>query len=91
VQFDAGRLHYSNITLLASRNKALNDVLTSGAKKYKFSMASPRLAPLCAPNGDKLGADIQGLNGSNPFHPTGIGSIRMASAVVQVIKPGGGN
>ena len=36
---------------------------------------------------DRLGADIQGLNDIHPFHPTGIGSIRMASAVVQVIKP----
>jgi hypothetical protein len=83
-------LNPTNITLLSSRNKALNDVLISGAQKYKFSIASPRLAPLCAPNSDHLGADIQGLDGTNPFHPTGIGSIRMASAVVQVVKSGTG-
>jgi lysophospholipase L1-like esterase len=83
-------LNPTNITLLSSRNKALNDVLISGAQKYKFSIATPRLAPLCAPNSDNLGPDIQGLDGTNPFHPTGIGSIRMASAVVQVIKSGAG-
>jgi hypothetical protein len=83
-------LNPTNITLLSSRNKALNDVLISGAQKYKFSIASPRLSPLCAPNSDHLGADIQGLDGTNPFHPTGIGSIRMASAVVQVVKSGTG-
>ena len=82
-------LNPTNITLLANRNKALNEVLLSGARKYTFSTASPRLALLCEPNSDKLGADIQGLDGTNPFHPTGIGMIRMASAVVQVIKPGG--
>jgi lysophospholipase L1-like esterase len=84
-------LNPTNITLLSSRNAALNDVLVTGAQKYKFSIASPKLAPLCEPNGDKLGADIQGLDGSHPFHPTGIGMIRMASAVAQVIKPTGGD
>jgi lysophospholipase L1-like esterase len=84
----ANGLNPTNITLLSSRNKALNDVLVSGAQKYKFSIASPRFASLCAPNGDHLGADIQGLDGTYPFHPTGIGTVRMASAVVQVIQAG---
>ena len=82
-------LNPTNITLLASRNEALNGVLVAGAQKYKFSIATPKLSPLCEPNGDKLGADIQGLDDTNPFHPTGIGMIRMASAVAQVIKPAG--
>jgi lysophospholipase L1-like esterase len=83
-------LNPTNINLLSSRNAALNQVLTTGAKKYKFSVATPKLAPLCAANSDKLGADIQSLDGTNPFHPTGIGSIRMAAAVAQVIKPDSG-
>ncbi len=83
-------LNPTNITLLSSRNAALNQVLTAGAHKYKFSVATPKLAPLCQVNSDKLGADIQGLDGTNPFHPTGIGMIRMASAVAQVIKPDSG-
>jgi lysophospholipase L1-like esterase len=83
-------LNPTNITLLSSRNAALNQVLVAGAQKYKFSIARPILAPLCEPNQDKLGADIQGLDGTNPFHPTGIGMIRMAAAVARVIKPGGG-
>ncbi|MEV8514590.1 hypothetical protein [Dactylosporangium sp. NPDC051484] len=80
-------LNPDNITLLASRNKGLNEVLSSGARKYGFSVATPRLAPLCTDGGDRLGADLQGLQGTDPFHPTGIGSIRMASAVAQVIRP----
>ena len=38
---------------------------------------------------DPLGADLQGLGDSNPFHPTGVGVLRMASAVVQVVLPEG--
>jgi hypothetical protein len=65
-------------------------VLVAGAKKYKFDVATPKLATLCDPSGDQLGPDLQGLADTHPFHPTGIGVIRMASAVVQVIKPDGG-
>jgi lysophospholipase L1-like esterase len=86
----ASGLNPTSITLLSNRNKALNDLLVSGAHKYKFSIATPRLAPLCTHSSDRLGADIQGLDDTNPFHPTGIGSIRMASAVVQVIRPDAG-
>jgi lysophospholipase L1-like esterase len=87
-------LSAANINLLANRNAALNSVLTTGAAKYKFDVAQPRLAPLCAPSQDALGPDIQGLSTPNPFHPTGIGEIRLASSVVQVLKapppkPGG--
>ncbi|MET7400254.1 GDSL-type esterase/lipase family protein [Dactylosporangium sp. NPDC005572] len=83
-------LNPTNITLLANRNKALNDVLISGASKYGFSVATPRMAPLCTPDRDGLGADIQGLGDTDPFHPTGVGSMRMAAAVLQAIRPGGG-
>jgi len=81
-------LSAANINLLGSRNQALNDVLTSGAEKYKFDLARPRLTPLCSAIDDALGPDIQGLKDTNPFHPTGIGEIRIASSVVQLIKPG---
>jgi lysophospholipase L1-like esterase len=87
---EARGLNPDNIKLLASRNAELNAVLVAGAKKYKFDVATPKLATLCDPSGDQLGPDLQGLSDSHPFHPTGIGVIRMASAVVQVIKPDGG-
>jgi hypothetical protein len=83
----AGGLNPDNIKLLTSRNAELNEVLTAGAEKYGFDVARPKLAPLCEQSQDKLGADIQGLDGSHPFHPTGIGMVRMASAVVQVLRP----
>ncbi len=86
----AGGLSPDNIKLLESRNAELNDVLTNGAKKYRFETARPVLTPLCEASTDKLGADIQGLADGHPFHPTGVGMIRMASSVARVIKPNGG-
>jgi hypothetical protein len=62
-------------------------VLAAGAQKYGFDIARPVLATLCEPSQDQLGADLQGLDEPNPFHPTGIGMIRMASAVVRVLRP----
>jgi hypothetical protein len=75
------------ITVLAARNHELNDVLTSGAQKYGFDLAKPALTTLCEPSHDQLGPDIQGLSDPFPFHPTGVGMIRLASSVVRIIKP----
>jgi lysophospholipase L1-like esterase len=83
----AGGLSPANIDVLLHRNAELNDVLSAGAKKYDFDLASPRLSPLCEPDTDKLGADIQGLDDKYPFHPTGVGMIRMAAGVARVIHP----
>jgi hypothetical protein len=38
-------------------------------------------------DGDGLGPDLQGMTDPFPFHPTGIGSLRMASSVVREIVP----
>ena len=73
--------------MLLHRNAELNDVLTAGAKKYDFDVASPRLSTLCEPDTDKLGGDIQGFDDPYPFHPTGVGMIRMAAAVSRVVHP----
>src|SRR5262249_13232320 len=43
----AAGLNPNSIALLRDRNGQLNEVLTSGAKKYDFAVASPALAPLC--------------------------------------------
>ncbi len=75
------------IELLVARNDQLNAVLTAGAGKYGFAVARPELGLLCAEGGDGLGPDLQGLSDPFPFHPTGIGSLRMASAVVRLIDP----
>jgi lysophospholipase L1-like esterase len=83
-------LNPDSIRLLASRNAQLNDVLSNGAKKYKFDIATPKLATLCEPSQDQLGPDLQGLNDAHPFHPTGIGMIRIASSAVRTIKPNAG-
>jgi lysophospholipase L1-like esterase len=81
----AAGLNPDSIHLLRDRNDQLNDVLTSGAKKYNFAVASPAVAPLCRDSTDQLGPDIQGLGDSDPFHPTGIGMVRLASAVVRLL------
>jgi len=76
------------IELLTARNEQLNAVLAAGARKYGFAMASPELRLLCEPGSDGLGPDLQGLADPFPFHPTGVGSLRMASSVVRLIDSG---
>lgn len=82
----------AKVNLFAERIDQLNGVLTAGARQYGFAVAQPELRPLCSPDprtaGD-LGPDLQGLASPNPFHPTGVGSLRTASAVVRQIGPGG--
>lgn len=73
------------ITLLVDRNDQLNDVLTGGASKYGYAVARPSLALLCDPAGDGLGPDLQGMTDPFPFHPTGVGSLRMASSVARLV------
>jgi hypothetical protein len=86
----ASGLSPDGINVLATRNAELNDVLTSGAEKYGFDIARPTLTTLCEPSHDQLGPDIQGLSDPYPFHPTGVGMIRMASSVVRIVKLDGG-
>jgi hypothetical protein len=40
------------------------------------------VSPLCVPSPDGLGPDLQSLGDPHPFHPTGIGELRMAIPVV---------
>jgi hypothetical protein len=76
-----------NIEVLISRNRALNDVINFGARKYQFPVATPVLTPLCQKETDGLGPDIQGLADPAPFHPTGVGMLRIASATARLIAP----
>ena len=80
---EARGLTTENIGLLAERNAQLNDVLASGAEKYGFAVARPRLTALCTD--DYRLADIQGLDDPHPFHPTGVGMVRLAASVAQVL------
>ncbi|GAA3082200.1 hypothetical protein GCM10010464_52900 [Pseudonocardia yunnanensis] len=79
---DAGK-----IGLLTDRNEQLNAVLETGAQKYGFAVARPELGLLCEDGVDGLGPDLQGMADPFPFHPTGVGSLRMASSVVRLIAP----
>lgn len=69
------------IELLSERNDALNAVLTTGARAYGFAVVDPALRRLCEDAPDGLGPDLQGLGGPFPFHPTGVGSLRIAAGV----------
>ena len=71
----------AKIELLAERAAAVDAVLTAGAEAYGFAVADPALRPLCEPPTDGLGPDLQGLGDPFPFHPTGVGSLRMAAGV----------
>jgi hypothetical protein len=80
-------LDATKIGLLNDRNAQLNAVLTAGAQKYGFAVADPKLALLCEKGTDGLGPDLQGMADPFPFHPTGIGSLRMASSVAREVAP----
>ncbi|MFC7658380.1 hypothetical protein ACFQV8_21035 [Pseudonocardia benzenivorans] len=68
------------------RNQALNDVLRAGAAKYDMTVVDPPLEPLCSPGAaDGLGPDLQGLADRYPFHPTGVGSLRVAAATARLL------
>jgi hypothetical protein len=87
---DARRAGYpglddTKIDLLTARNDRLNEVLRTGAEKYGFAVVDPPLRLLCGQRRDGLGPDVQGLDDPAPFHPTGVGELRMASAVVRQI------
>lgn len=80
------------VDLFTARNTQLNQVLTAGAEKYRFALARPELRPLCAAGPARTGAaglgpDLLGIEDPNAFHPTGVGALRMASAVVRLITP----
>lgn len=83
----------SEIALLAGRNAELNEVLTAGARRYGFDVVAPPLRPLCEPAPDGLGPDLQSIDDPHPFHPTGVGELRMAIPVVDrigVLEPPSG-
>ncbi|MEJ2886714.1 GDSL-type esterase/lipase family protein [Actinomycetospora aeridis] len=85
-----GPLQYPGLTpeeiaLLSGRNAELNGVLTTGAQRYGFDVVTPPLTPLCEPSPDGLGPDLQSLADPHPFHPTGIGELRLAIPVVDRI------
>ncbi len=83
----AKRLTAEKIDFLSSLNAELNGVLASGAKKYDFEVAVPRITRLCEPSPDGLGPDLQGIHQPNAFHPTAMGMVRLAASVLRLIRP----
>ena len=78
-------LDQAKIDLLTERNRRLNDVLADGAARFGFTTAAPNLTPLCGVSGDRMGPDLQGLDRPDPFHPTALGSLRMAASTAAAL------
>ncbi|HVQ45070.1 MAG TPA: GDSL-type esterase/lipase family protein [Candidatus Saccharimonadia bacterium] len=81
-------LNEKKIAYLRSLGDELNAVLTTGAEKYHFDVATPHLTRLCEPSPPGLGPDIRGVADPDRFHPTGLGEIRLAEAVLPLIIKG---
>lgn len=79
-------LNSHNLALLAQRNAQLNAVLSAGAKAYEDAFVVPHLKTLCEPTDTQVGADVQGLADAYPFHPTGVGMVRLAAPVFAAIS-----
>lgn len=79
-------LNPHNLALLADRNAQLNAVLAAGAKAYGNTFVVPYLKTLCEPTDTQVGADLQGLSDAYPFHPTGVGMVRLAAPVFAAIN-----
>ncbi len=58
-----------------------------GAQAYGFGIARPELALLCDEPTGGLGPDLQGLTDPFPYHPTAVGSLRMAASVIPLLEP----
>lgn len=80
-------LDATKIELLTRRNDQLNEVLDAGAQAYGFAVARPYLGLLCEDSAGGLGQDLQGLTDPFPYHPTGVGSLRMAASVAPLLAP----
>lgn len=80
-------LDAEGISLLAERTDRYNEVITAGAEAYDFDVTIPRLETLCQPEDPEVGADLQGLDDQAPFHPTGVGMVRLGAAVYAEIDP----
>lgn len=79
-------LDADNVALLIERNQQLNDVLQAGADAYHFSYVRPRLTTLCQATSPEVGPDLQGLDDPYPFHPTAIGTLRIAASVFSAVR-----
>ncbi|GAA3811901.1 GDSL-type esterase/lipase family protein [Nocardioides panacisoli] len=79
-------LDQQGLALLEQRNDELNHVLSTGAGAYGFTYAKPQLVPLCQKVDPEVGGDIQGLDDKHPFHPTGVGMVRLAATVLGAIR-----
>jgi hypothetical protein len=74
------------IQTLLGKNGELNQILRNGAEKYDFKFVIPQLTRLCETSPDGQGPDIQGIADSDAFHPTGLGSLRIAAQVAPLLE-----
>jgi hypothetical protein len=83
----AGLLTSAEIDTVLGWRERLNQIMAAGADRREFSFVVPTLRPLCVRDTTGLGPDIWPLESDYRFHPTAIGTLKTATAVVDAIDP----
>ncbi|MGF1645875.1 MAG: GDSL-type esterase/lipase family protein [Kineosporiaceae bacterium] len=82
-----GALTLAEIASVEDWRTRLNAILAEGAESRGFAYVEPALRPLCVDDGTGLGPDLWPLESDHRFHPTPIGVLKTATAVVDAIDP----
>jgi hypothetical protein len=82
-----GALTEAEIASVESWRARLNTILADGADRRDFTYVEPVLRPLCVADATGLGPDIWPLESDHRFHPTPVGVLKTAAAVVDAIDP----
>lgn len=82
-----GTITEAEIETVLDWREQLNGIMVDGAEERGFSFVLPAVRPLCIPDSTGLGPDIWPLESEYRFHPTAIGTLKTATAVVDAIDP----
>jgi lysophospholipase L1-like esterase len=82
-----GSLTADEIASVEDWRSRLNAILADGADRRDFAYVEPALRPLCVADRTGLGPDIWPLESDHRFHPTPVGVLKTATAVVDAIDP----
>ncbi|MGF1662543.1 MAG: GDSL-type esterase/lipase family protein [Kineosporiaceae bacterium] len=82
-----GALTEAEIASVEDWRSRLNAILADGADRRDFAYVDPVLVPLCVADTTGLGPDIWPLESDHRFHPTSVGVLKTATAVVDAIDP----
>jgi hypothetical protein len=83
----SGALTEAEIASVEDWRTRLNAILADGADRRDFTYVEPTLLPLCVADATGLGPDIWPLASDHRFHPTPVGVLKTATAVVDAVDP----